>query len=1157
MSRISLPVKPHIFKAMQTMDTDALIASEDVDLRPVLPGLVRMALCAPLDASENGKFIRKKVLAILSRLQVVNSIVDMLSIDFHALEQDVKKEQQLRAKLGGNMTESVLVSQLTHGIALEFERSESDPAQRIRLLLSQLLFISSELKDQKAGNYTKQSDLFECPVYTEEILDALCIAMAELPNLLNILDMAEALLCVSNGPTLVCQLVANNPETFLEVCNSLIARGEKQEEDSPGGMRRLELLRMLCLVNPNAALTVRNYCAEYCNMPGFAVAVSIQQSEAAGDDGESCSDIVPYFTSLLLGSDVGIRNWISSFVKAGQKRRPDVGPSMLDLLRGFLLQQLISLTPVRGQTMEDSKTVEASSLIRLYNALKGIATMKYSDEETGCLLRLVISHPELSRAGAHFISLGICTLIASPSLLRSVDDEQQTVNWLRWLMHSESQFDKYSSKTDSPGEMLFLLALNFHNNQMQAITDLVCNTLGMKITVKTSALVKIRQIFTMELFTEKVVAAHAIKIPVTPNLDAKSTGYLPVHSILQLLKSRVFSKHNVSIRKWVYRQICSSCFPLHPLLPQLIESYVNSVIPKTPKPEHTNEPLSEAEILALFDIKKKNVAGTKDKLPVTKPGNPEIQESLLCPQLLILYYLLLYEDLYHTHKKLIDVTKLSLYSDTVMSQIPISYLVQEALKHHNNCQNVFPPMIRLLNTHFPHLCLVEDWLDAHVGLMSRDKSLIKKRRVPVNIKPEMIREAMSNAQSQPSQAIKLLEELLHYGDTTTLRVCQDVIVGGIANLLQDGTPRRLLDLTKKVWFKLHGFTPRKLRLDTVNALQPTRKSAFQSSSQFTEQDLVIDPLVVLRCDDRVFRCAPILEILLRILSAYTQACRVFLNSHVVDVAATDKEKDRLELKVALLAAQESAIVQILLEVCLPLENEKVRHCQVTRVIIWVKEIYYFQTKAHGELCSLREIRCLLFSYIHQVFIADPNLAKLVHFQGYPSELIPLVVKGVPSMHICLDFIPELLGQPQRSKQIFGIQLLAHLCTQYHLPKSMNIAKLGIDVMFTLLSVLEKNEWVAFFQQTVPSLLPICEAFPPLCDDVTALLTQLGRVCYSQMTVSGNTSRLCAQRDQNQNKSSNGKPSKLSACGDYETLYQTVECTFQQICSKALVLGKLY
>lgn len=28
-----------------------------------------------------------------------------------------------------------------------------------------------------------------------------------------------------------------------------------------------------------------------------------------------------------------------------------------------------------------------------------------------------------------------------------------------------------------------------------------------------------------------------------------------------------------------------------------------------------------------------------------------------------------------------------------------------------------------------------------------------------------------------------------------------------------------------------------------------------------------------------------------------------------------------------------------------------------------------------------------------------------------------MVAGVPSMHICLDFIPELLGQPQVEKQV--------------------------------------------------------------------------------------------------------------------------------------------
>ena len=35
---------------------------------------------------------------MLSRIELVNSIVALLSIDFHALETDVRKEQQLRQK---------------------------------------------------------------------------------------------------------------------------------------------------------------------------------------------------------------------------------------------------------------------------------------------------------------------------------------------------------------------------------------------------------------------------------------------------------------------------------------------------------------------------------------------------------------------------------------------------------------------------------------------------------------------------------------------------------------------------------------------------------------------------------------------------------------------------------------------------------------------------------------------------------------------------------------------------------------------------------------------------------------------------------------------------------------------------------------------------
>lgn len=90
------PVLPETFAAIQTVDIGRLSALSESALRPVLPCLVRMSLCAPLDASAKWTLDRKKILKCLSGVEVVNSLVGLLSIDFHELEQDAKKEQQLR-----------------------------------------------------------------------------------------------------------------------------------------------------------------------------------------------------------------------------------------------------------------------------------------------------------------------------------------------------------------------------------------------------------------------------------------------------------------------------------------------------------------------------------------------------------------------------------------------------------------------------------------------------------------------------------------------------------------------------------------------------------------------------------------------------------------------------------------------------------------------------------------------------------------------------------------------------------------------------------------------------------------------------------------------------------------------------------------------------
>lgn|SRR6218665_3437056 len=90
------PVSPETFASIANVDIDRLSELPEWALRPILPCLVRMSLCAPLDTSARWTLDRKKILKCLSGIEVVNSLVGLLSIDFHELEQDARKEQQLR-----------------------------------------------------------------------------------------------------------------------------------------------------------------------------------------------------------------------------------------------------------------------------------------------------------------------------------------------------------------------------------------------------------------------------------------------------------------------------------------------------------------------------------------------------------------------------------------------------------------------------------------------------------------------------------------------------------------------------------------------------------------------------------------------------------------------------------------------------------------------------------------------------------------------------------------------------------------------------------------------------------------------------------------------------------------------------------------------------
>ena len=110
-------------------------------------------------------------------------------------------------------------------------------------------------------------------------------------------------------------------------------------------------------------------------MPGLAVLLSLQHAKLNPD----AEDLVPFLSGLLLGTQSTHRSWISFFVRNGQKRKC----SALAALRAELSRRV---GEVVGNPANNSPSLlpplgpgavrQASALLRLYTALRGIAGLK-------------------------------------------------------------------------------------------------------------------------------------------------------------------------------------------------------------------------------------------------------------------------------------------------------------------------------------------------------------------------------------------------------------------------------------------------------------------------------------------------------------------------------------------------------------------------------------------------------------------------------------------------------------------------------------------------------------------------------------------------------------------------------------------------------------
>jgi len=101
------------------------------------------------------------------------------------------------------------------------------------------------------------------------------------------------------------------------------------------------------------------------------------------------------------------------------------------------------------------------------------------------------------------------------------------------------------------------------------------------------------------------------------------------------------------------------------------------------------------------------------------------------------------------------------------------------------------------------------------------------------------------------------------------------------------------------------------------------------------------------------------------------------------------------------------------------------------------------------------------------------------------------------------------------------------------------------VCLFIISVLPSWSRAELFAPCLPALVRICEAFPPLVDDVISLLMQLGRICMSEESLTSWQDWTGGNRD-----------NEIIAV-DNHILCLKIQVTFANILSRAVLKVKIY
>uniref|UniRef100_A0A5K3FK48 Fanconi anemia group A protein n=1 Tax=Mesocestoides corti TaxID=53468 RepID=A0A5K3FK48_MESCO len=862
--------------------------------------------------------------------------------------------------------------------------------------------------------------------------------------------------------------------------------------------------------------------------------------------------------------------------------------------------------------LPDEKLVSALEFMRTIAALRSYTAFMLSPQLRTFVLNLIIRPTGRSDRAVNFICFCLAFIIGLRSCLIdhtvsgneavNSETEDQLVVWLRRLISRQEVLHTSLRQSPSYSELLLLLALLFNNNRQSAIRDIVASVLCIDAPCLMRNISASRKLFIQKVFTYQSIATHAAHVPVTVGLSAQLTGNLPIHCVYQLLKTHAFSKNRVQIKGWIYQQICESVRPLHPLLPDVIETYTSNALTLVSSPGSTFVtpsggcmPFTEQELRAQFTSQSAGrvacACAPAASGCVGDKANGDDLERDLTPQLLFFYYMLyIYDQELNAraadnrgHQRNHARQSLSLFSDQLWDAVPATYLLQYARSNLGAYRKFYPRLLQLVTNHMPHLTIGETiiqdellldpfWQSAY-NSRSADSLCLARSRVTRSQIPSPdellsifdrildpsgvddsaipIRECILGVNALGASVVgqtgfSRLQRLLPYVEPIACRLPRVLLESAVLS-----GNRRFSAVCCSLWRSLHSFMPQRLEVLTIKALSQRKEGGVAKAHRtpLTHRDLFMDPVenVVMAVDPMVYRCPPVLHILIRILECNLLASRSFWLHRVADrfflasstpatserqqgstgggppplipitgeteplaakafttgkkvggggrlslepipgadgsaprpdtpgtsttqpgggPLASDEECDRLRM--ALVTSQDAAVVQLLLEFCLPSAEEK---------------------RLKSEVSELHEVRNIICTFIHYLFIADPNLANVVFWQTYPRQIIPVAARGIPSLHICMDSVIDVFRKSgDLEAAVFCVDFVSHLAMHYNIGLLLDRATYLVEAMHHIFtSVLGLEEVPQLLLSCGPAFCRLGCAFPSLSPRLANIL----------------------------------------------------------------------